>query len=56
MSPSASALTGATTLLERLLRNLALQRTAGLFDYSIVVVDNDAGGHARDTVARIHRN
>jgi succinoglycan biosynthesis protein ExoM len=40
-------------LLERLLRNLALQRTGGLFEYSIVVVDNDAGGHARETVARI---
>jgi glycosyltransferase involved in cell wall biosynthesis len=40
-------------LLERLLRNLANQRTGGLFGYSIVVVDNDAGGHARETVARI---
>jgi glycosyltransferase involved in cell wall biosynthesis len=39
--------------LERLLRNLARQRTGGLFEYSIVVVDNDAGGHARETVARI---
>ena len=40
-------------LLQRLLRNLALQRTGGLFGYSIVVVDNDAGGYARETVARI---
>lgn len=40
-------------LLERLLRNLALQRTEGLFSHSIVVVDNDAGGHARETVAGI---
>lgn len=40
-------------LLERLLRNLAIQRTGGLFGYSIVVVDNDSGGHARETVARI---
>lgn len=40
-------------LLQRLLRNLALQRTGGRFGYSIVVVDNDAGGHARETVARI---
>lgn len=40
-------------LLQRLLRNLALQRTGGLFGYSIVVVDNDAGGHARETVVRI---
>src|SRR5512139_278065 len=40
-------------LLQRLLRSLALQRTGGLFGYSVVVVDNDAGGHARETVARI---
>jgi len=40
-------------LLQRLLRNLALQRTGGLFGYSIVVVDNDASGHASETVARI---
>ena len=40
-------------LLEQLLRNLARQRTGGLFEYSIVVVDNDAGGHARETVTRI---
>ncbi|MGC9965711.1 MAG: glycosyltransferase family A protein [Syntrophobacteraceae bacterium] len=40
-------------LLERLLRNLALQRTGGLFGYSAVVVDNDAGGHAREIVAKI---
>jgi succinoglycan biosynthesis protein ExoM len=40
-------------LLQRLLRNLALQSTGGLFRYSIVVVDNDVGGHARETVARI---
>ena len=39
--------------LEQLLRNLARQRTGGLFEYSIVVVDNDAGGHARETVTRI---
>jgi succinoglycan biosynthesis protein ExoM len=38
------------SMLERLLRNLALQRTKGLFDYSVVVVDNDAAGPARDTV------
>lgn len=40
-------------LLARLLRNLALQRTGGLFEYSIVVVDNDPDGHARETVARL---
>jgi len=40
-------------LLQRLLRKLSLQRTGGLFEYSIVVVDNDAEGHAREIVARI---
>jgi succinoglycan biosynthesis protein ExoM len=40
-------------LLEGLLRRLALQRTLGLFGHSVVVVDNDAGGHARETVARL---
>jgi glycosyltransferase involved in cell wall biosynthesis len=39
--------------LDRLLRNLAIQRTAGLFVYSVVVVDNDASGCARETVSRI---
>lgn len=39
--------------LERLLRNLALQETGGLFDYSVVVVDNDAAGPARETVMRL---
>ena len=38
-------------LLQRLLRNLAVQKTEGLFEYSIVVVDNDDSGHARETVA-----
>ena len=37
-------------LLQRLLRNLARQQTAGQFGYSIVVVDNDAAGHAREVV------
>lgn len=40
-------------LLSRLLRNLARQRTAGLFSISVVVVDNDVGGGARDTVSRL---
>lgn len=40
-------------MLERLLRNLALQETVGLFDYSVVVVDNDAAGPARETVIRL---
>jgi succinoglycan biosynthesis protein ExoM len=40
-------------MLERLLRKLALQETDGLFDYSIVVADNDAAGPARETVMRL---
>lgn len=40
-------------MLERLLRKLALQETEGLFACSIVVVDNDAAGPARATVARL---
>ena len=37
-------------MLERLLRNLALQETGGSFDVSVVVVDNDAAGPANETV------
>jgi len=37
-------------MLERLLRKMALQETGGLFDFSLVVVDNDAAGPARQTV------
>jgi succinoglycan biosynthesis protein ExoM len=40
-------------MLENLLQNLALQETGGLFDYSVVVVDNDAEGTARDSVIRL---
>lgn len=40
-------------LLERLLRNLAVQQTGSLFTYSLVVVDNDAAGSAREAVARL---
>jgi len=40
-------------LLGLLLRNLALQETRGLFDFSVVVVDNDATGSARETVMRL---
>ena len=40
-------------MLERLLRNVALQETGGLFEFSVVVVDNDAAGSARETVSRI---
>lgn len=35
------------------MRKLALQNTEGLFYYSIVVVDNDAAGPARETVIRL---
>jgi len=40
-------------MLERLLRNVALQETGGLFDFSLVVVDNDELGPARETVMRL---
>ena len=39
-------------LLAQLLRELADQRTDGLFDYSIIIVDNDASDSAREIVAR----
>ena len=40
-------------MLERLLRKLAHQETDDLFDYSIIVVDNDAAGPAREMVLRV---
>jgi succinoglycan biosynthesis protein ExoM len=40
-------------MLERLLRKLAEQESGGLFDMSIVVVDNDASGTARETAERL---
>jgi len=40
-------------MLEQLLRKLAKQQTGGLFDYSVVVVDNDSSGPARETVKRL---
>jgi succinoglycan biosynthesis protein ExoM len=40
-------------MLENLLRTIALQETGGLFDYSIVVIDNDAKGPAEETVRKI---
>ncbi len=40
-------------LLEHLLRKLWLQETAGHFQVSIVVVDNDAAAGARDTVTKL---
>lgn len=40
-------------MLENLLRRLALQETHGLFRFSVVVVDNDAAGPAKETVLRL---
>ena len=40
-------------MLKRLLRKVAVQETGGLFDFSVVVVDNDAAGPARETVMRL---
>jgi succinoglycan biosynthesis protein ExoM len=40
-------------MLERLLRKVAVQETGGLFDLSVVVVDNDAAGPARETVMQL---
>jgi glycosyltransferase involved in cell wall biosynthesis len=40
-------------MLARLLQDLALQRTDGLFTFSAVVVDNDAEGPARAEVERL---
>jgi len=41
--------------LEHLLRKLALQETCGYFDFSVVVVDNDARGTAKETVTRLQK-
>lgn len=40
-------------MLERLLRKLAVQETQELFDFSVVIVDNDAAGPAREAVMRL---
>lgn len=40
-------------MLERLLRNLPAQETGGLFDFSVVVVDNDPAAPAGGVVARL---
>ena len=42
-------------LLERLLRTLPMQETGGYFEFSIVIVDNDAAGSARETVEKVRR-
>lgn len=44
-----------TTMLQRLLRNLAAQNTDGRFEISVVVVDNDASGSARVTVEQLKK-
>jgi len=36
--------------LQRLLEGIARQETCGLFDHSVVVIDNDPSGQARETV------
>jgi succinoglycan biosynthesis protein ExoM len=38
-------------MLQGLLRNLATQDTGGQFDFSVVIVDNNATGSARETVS-----
>lgn len=43
-------------MLENLLRKLALQETFDLFSFSVVVVDNDAKGLARETVERMKKD
>ncbi len=40
-------------MLEHLLRKVALLETAGIFDFSVVVVDNDAAGPAEDTIMKL---
>jgi len=40
-------------MLEKLLRSLAVQETKGLFDYSVVVVDNDAAGYGKNTIMNL---
>ena len=44
-----------THMLQLLLRNLAVQITDGLFEISVVVVDNDADGSARETVEQLKK-
>ena len=40
-------------MLERLLRKVASQETGGIFDFSVVVMDNDAAGTAKETVTQL---
>lgn len=42
-------------MLERLLKKIALQETRNLFDFSVVVVDNDKTGTAQQTVTRLQK-
>jgi len=43
-------------MLKKLLSNLKRQETGGLFDYSIVIIDNDQKGTARDLVETIQKD
>jgi succinoglycan biosynthesis protein ExoM len=40
-------------MLEHLIRNLAMQTTYDCFDFSVIVVDNDANGSAREKVMQL---
>ena len=40
-------------MLPRLLRNVATQQTEGQFEFSVVIIDNDADGSAREIVSRL---
>lgn len=40
-------------LLERLLKKLDIQETNGLFTYSIIVIDNDSKGSAKELISRM---
>jgi succinoglycan biosynthesis protein ExoM len=40
-------------MLKRLLEKIKSQETGGLFDFSVVVIDNDKGGPAKETVKRL---
>jgi len=43
-------------MLKKLLSNLTRQETGGLFDYSIVIIDNDQKGTARDLVETMQKD
>lgn len=45
-----------TEMLENLIRKLALQTADDCFDFSVIVVDNDANGSAREKVMQLKAN